>query len=91
MVEWKSYRHPRLGIPVYSLYGEQREPTMEMLEALDVLLVDLQDVGARYYTFIWTLYLCMRACERAGVTVLVLDRPNPITGEITEGPTLDPN
>jgi len=91
MVEWKSYQHPRLHIPVYSLYGEQREPTMEMLEALEVLLVDLQDVGARYYTFIWTLYLCMRACERAGVAVLVLDRPNPITGEITEGPTLDPN
>ena len=91
MVEWKSYQHPRLHIPVYSLYGEQREPTMEMLEGLDVLLVDLQDIGARYYTFIWTLYLGMCACERAGVTVLVLDRPNPITGEITEGPTLDPN
>ena len=57
MVEWKSYEHPRLRIPVYSLYGEHREPTAEMLEDVDVLLVDLQDIGTRYYTFIWTLYL----------------------------------
>jgi uncharacterized protein YbbC (DUF1343 family) len=62
-----------------------------MLNGLDVLLVDLQDIGARYYTFIWTLYLCMRACEKAGVAVVVFDRPNPITGVITEGPILDPN
>ena len=91
MVEWKSYEHPRLGIPVYSLYGEHREPTAEMLHNLDALLVDLQDIGSRYYTFIWTLYLCMRACEKAGVAVLVLDRPNPINGTTTEGPVLDPN
>ena len=91
MVEWESYQHPRLHIPIYSLYGEHREPTTEMLEDLDVLLVDLQDVGARYYTFIWTLYLCMRACEKAGVAVVVLDRPNPINGVTTEGPLLDPN
>ncbi len=91
MVEWKSYEYPRLGIPVYSLYGEHREPTPQMLEGLDVLLVDLQDIGARYYTFIWTLYLCMRACEKAGVAVVVLDRPNPINGVTTEGPPLDLN
>ena len=91
MVEWKSYKHPRLGIPIYSLYGEYREPTADMLKGFDVLLVDLQDIGARYYTFIWTLYLCMRACEKAGVAVLVLDRPNPINGMTTEGPLLDPN
>jgi uncharacterized protein YbbC (DUF1343 family) len=91
MVEWKSYQDSLLGIPVYSLYGEHREPTAEMLKGLDVLLVDLQDVGARYYTFIWTLYLCMRACEEAGVAVAVLDRPNPINGVTTEGPVLDPN
>lgn len=90
MIEWKSYEHPRLGIPVHSLYGEDREPTPEMLQGLDVLLVDLQDIGARYYTFIWTLYLCMRACERHGVAVIVLDRPNPINGVTTEGPVLDP-
>src|SRR5438270_751971 len=52
MIEWKSYEHPRLGIPVYSLYGEHREPTPEMLADLDALIVDLQDIGARYYTFI---------------------------------------
>src|SRR5437899_8638614 len=62
----------------------------EMLADIDLLLVDLQDVGARYYTFIWTMYLCMRACEKAGVHVLVLDRPNPINGITTEGPALDP-
>ncbi len=89
MVEWKSYEHPRLRIPVYSLYGEHREPTTEMLQDIDVLLVDLQDVGARYYTFIWTMYLCMRACEQNDVAVIVLDRPNPINGVTTEGPSLD--
>jgi uncharacterized protein YbbC (DUF1343 family) len=88
MVEWKSYEHPRLRIPVYSLYGEHREPAPEMLEGIDVLLVDLQDIGARYYTFIWTMYLCMRACEKSGVGVVVLDRPNPINGVTTEGPVL---
>jgi uncharacterized protein YbbC (DUF1343 family) len=91
MVEWKSFEHPHLRIPVYSLYGEHREPTAEMLNGLDVLLVDLQDVGARYYTFIWTMYLCMRACEQQGVLVVVLDRPNPINGVTTEGPALDVN
>ena len=91
MVEWKSYEHPRLGIPVYSLYGQHREPTVEMLQGLDVFLIDLQDIGARYYTFIWTMYLCMRACERHGVAVVVLDRPNPINGVTTEGPLLDSN
>src|SRR5204863_8877699 len=85
MVEWKSYEHPRLRIPIYSLYGEHREPVAEMLTALDVLLVDLQDVGARYYTFIWTLYLCMRACEKGGIAVVVLDPTNLITGTRTEG------
>jgi uncharacterized protein YbbC (DUF1343 family) len=91
MAEWKSYYHPRLGIPVYSLYGEHREATADMLRELDVFLVDLQDVGARYYTFIWTLYLSMRACEKAGIAVVVLNRPNPINGVTTEGPPLDSN
>jgi uncharacterized protein YbbC (DUF1343 family) len=89
MVEWKSYEHPRLHIPIHSLYGEHREPTAEMLRDLDVLLVDLQDIGARYYTFIWTMYLCMRACETVGVYVVVVDRPNPLNGLTTEGPLLD--
>src|SRR5437667_2706226 len=91
MVEWKSYEHPRLHIPVYSLYGEHREPTTEMLNGLDVLLVDLQDIGARYYTFIWTMYVCMRACEKIGAAVVVLDRPNPINGVTTEGPVVNAN
>jgi uncharacterized protein YbbC (DUF1343 family) len=89
MIEWKSYEHPRLHIPVYSLYGKHREPTNEMLEEVDVLLVDLQDIGARYYTFIWTLYLCMRACEKRDVQVAVLDRPNPINGITVEGPPIE--
>ena len=90
MVECQSYEHPRLRVPVYSLYGAHREPTAKMLEDVDVLLVDLQDIGARYYTFIWTLYLCMRACEKHDVAIVVLDRPNPINGLTTEGPVLDP-
>jgi uncharacterized protein YbbC (DUF1343 family) len=89
MIEWKSYRHPALDIPVYSLYGEHRQPTGEMLADLDALLVDLQDVGARYYTFVWTLYLSLRACEKRDVHVVVLDRPNPINGITTEGPPIE--
>ena len=89
MIEWKSYEHPRLGVPVYSLYGEHREPTAEMLAGLDILLVDLQDIGARYYTFIWTLYLCLHACARTGVQVVVLDRPNPINGITVEGSPIE--
>ncbi len=89
MIEWEGYQHPELGISVYSLYGEHRKPTEEMLEGLDALVIDLQDVGARYYTFIWTMYLCMEACEASGIPVVVLDRPNPINGVDTEGPLLD--
>jgi uncharacterized protein YbbC (DUF1343 family) len=92
MVEWQAFEHPRLQIPVYSLYGEHRGPTREMLRELDVLLIDLQDIGARYYTFIWTVYLCLRAGAAAsGVHVIVLDRPNPINGVTIEGPLLNPN
>ena len=89
MIEWKSYQDPRLGIPVSSLYGQHREPTTEMLHDVDVLLVDLQDVGARYYTFIWTMFLCMRACEKREIHVIVLDRPNPINGVTIEGPVIE--
>lgn len=90
MVEWQSYEHPRLGIPVYSLYGEHREPSAGMLDNLEALLIDLQDVGARYYTFIWTMFLAMGACQKADLPVVVLDRPNPINGVTIEGPKLDP-
>ena len=88
MVEWEGFRDAATGLPVASLYGAVRKPTAAMLENIDVLAIDLQDVGARYYTFIWTLDLCMQACREAGKTVVVLDRPNPIGGHITEGPVL---
>ena len=83
-------RDPHTGMRVVSLYGERREPTAAMLRGLDVLVIDLQDVGARYYTYQWTTALAMRACARAGVRVLVLDRPNPLGGEIVEGNIPDP-
>jgi uncharacterized protein YbbC (DUF1343 family) len=90
MVEWEGTRDPATGLPVYSLYGRTRKPRHEMLANVDALVVDLQDVGSRYYTFIWTLELCMQACREAGKTIVVLDRPNPLAGHITEGPVLDP-
>lgn len=88
MIEWEGFRDPETGLPVYSLYGQSRKPRREMLEGIDVLIVDLQDVGSRYYTFIWTLDLCMDACEESGKKVVVLDRPNPVTASIIEGPVL---
>lgn len=80
----------RTGIPVYSLYGATREPTAAMLAGLDVLVYDVQDVGARFYTFISTLYYVLRAAGRHGVPVIVLDRPNPINGISIEGPLVEP-
>ena len=91
MVEWTGYRHPRIGIPVHSLYGREREPTPAMLEGLEALVVDLQDIGARYYTFIWTLYLCVKAGMRSRIPVVVLDRPNPLNGLTLEGALPDPS
>ncbi|MGE5751424.1 MAG: exo-beta-N-acetylmuramidase NamZ domain-containing protein, partial [Nitrospirota bacterium] len=90
MIEWEGFRDPVTGLPVYSLYGKTRKPLPGMLANIDVLIVDLQDVGSRYYTFIWTLELCMQACHEAGKTVVILDRPNPVGGHITEGPVLKP-
>ena len=78
------------GLPVYSLYGDTREPTDEMLEGLDAVVFDIQDIGVRFYTYISTLGLAMGACGRRGVRVVVLDRPNPITGGRVEGPACDP-
>jgi uncharacterized protein YbbC (DUF1343 family) len=88
MIEWEGGADPLTGVPVFSLYGKHRKPTPQMMAHFDVLLVDLQDVGARYYTFIWSLYLCMQAAEELGKTVVVCDRPNPI-GNAVEGPVLD--
>jgi uncharacterized protein YbbC (DUF1343 family) len=81
---------PVTRLPVHSLYGARRVPTGAMLRGLDALVVDLQDVGARYYTFVWTTALAMRACAAARVPVIVLDRPNPLGGELIEGNVADP-
>ena len=75
-------------VPVYSLYSETREPTAEMLRGIDVLVVDLQDIGARIYTYIYTMANCLRAAARHRVPVIVCDRPNPIGGVHIEGPVL---
>ena len=76
-------------VPIYSLYSETREPTGEMLAGLDALVVDLQDIGARIYTFVYTMANCLRAAKRHGLEVIVCDRPNPIGGAEVEGPTLE--
>jgi len=75
----------RTNLPVYSLYGETKKPTKEMLEPVDVLIFDLQDIGARYYTFIYTMAYVMEACRDYGKEFVVLDRPNPISGRKREG------
>jgi uncharacterized protein YbbC (DUF1343 family) len=88
MIEWESTTDPVLGIPVWSLYGEHRRPTPRMLEGLEAFVVDLQDVGARLYTYIWTVKLCMEASAEAGIPVYILDRPNPIARVQADGPVL---
>jgi uncharacterized protein YbbC (DUF1343 family) len=90
MIETPHASDPGRRVPIYSLYSETREPTPEMLKGIDVLVVDLQDVGARIYTYIYTMANCMRACARHGVPVIVCDRPNPIGGVDVEGARLVP-
>ncbi len=90
MIESEPYRDPVTDLPVHSLYGEVRKPTPEMLADIDVLLFDLQDVGVRVYTFVWTMALAMEACAENDVRFVVLDRPNPIDGRKLEGPVLRP-
>ena len=87
----ESTKDPKTGLPVYSLYGPTREPTQKMLEGIDVMVYDIQDVGTRSYTFISTLGLVMRACAKADIEVLVLDRPNPLGGLKVEGPYVEEN
>lgn len=89
MIETPHTRDPRRRVPIFSLYSETREPTKEMLELIDVLVIDLQDVGSRIYTFIYTMANCLRAAARVGLPVIVCDRPNPIGGTQVEGPTLE--
>lgn len=84
----ESYTDPKTGLTVYSLYGKTRKPTEEMLKNVDVLLFDIQDVGVTYYTYIWSLYYVMEAAKEYGKEVIVLDRPNPLGGQLVDGPVI---
>ena len=88
MVETPHRNDATRRVPVYSLYSDTREPTAEMLREIDVLVIDLQDIGARIYTYIYTMANCLRAAARHGVPVIVCDRPNPIGGLQVEGAVL---
>ena len=90
MIETSHINHPAWNIPVYSLYGETRKPTDEMLEGIDTLIIDLQDVGTRVYTYIWTVYLTMEACLGKDIRIVLLDRVNPVGGILMEGNLPDP-
>jgi uncharacterized protein YbbC (DUF1343 family) len=85
-----SYTDVRTGLPVYSLYGKQKHPSAAMLAGVDVLLFDIQDVGARPYTYVSTMAYAMEAAKRFHKEIWILDRPNPLGGEAVEGPVLDP-
>lgn len=85
----ESYTHPTLNIPVYSLYGSTRKPTPAMLSNIDVLIFDMQDIGARTYTYISTMNYAMIAAKESGKQIIILDRPNPLGGIIVEGPVLE--
>ncbi len=87
----ESYTHPTLKIPVYSLYGSTRKPTPAMLAGIDVLVFDIQDIGARTYTYISTMNYCMLAAKENNKQIIVLDRPNPLGGLTVEGPVLEDN
>ncbi len=90
MIEWEGFRDLRTGVAAYSLYGEVRKPTEEMLLGVDALVFDLQDVGTRVYTFIYTMALAMEAARQFQKRIIVLDRPNPIGGLAIEGNILEP-
>ena len=90
MIETRHAHDEIRRVPIYSLYSETREPTAEMLRDLDVLVIDLQDVGVRIYTYIYTMANCLKAARRHGLKVIVCDRPNPIGGTQIEGPVLVP-
>jgi uncharacterized protein YbbC (DUF1343 family) len=85
-----SGRDPESGLPLVSLYGAKRKPTREDLRDLDVLVIDLQDAGVRFYTYASTMILCLEAAADAGIEAVVLDRPNPLGGELVTGPVADP-
>lgn len=85
-----SSQHENTSIPIHSLYGKTRKPTQEMLEDIDILVFDIQDVGARFYTYISTMMIAMEACAEHDASFLVLDRPNPIKGDVIAGNILEP-
>jgi uncharacterized protein YbbC (DUF1343 family) len=91
MMETPHGRYPLVpGVPLYSLYSDTRRPTAEMLTGLEAFVIDLQDVGTRIYTYIWTVTYCLEACAERQLPVVLLDRPNPLGGVVVEGPRLDP-
>lgn len=90
MIEWQTFRDKRTGLPAYSLYGETRKPAAAVLSDVDVLVFDIQDVGTRVYTFVYTMALAMEAARECGKRFVVLDRPNPINGIQIEGNILEP-
>jgi uncharacterized protein YbbC (DUF1343 family) len=90
MIESENMIDPLLNVPVFSLYDKTRIPTKEMFDPIDILIIDLQDAGTRVYTFIYTMSYCLEAAKKFGRKVVVLDRPNPIGGEIVEGNCLLP-
>jgi uncharacterized protein YbbC (DUF1343 family) len=89
MIEWEGFNDPRTGVMAYSLYGEVRKPTEQMLSDVDVLVFDVQDVGTRVYTFIYTMALAMQSAKELGKRFIVCDRPNPINGNNIEGNILE--
>ncbi|HEY0988220.1 MAG TPA: exo-beta-N-acetylmuramidase NamZ domain-containing protein, partial [Kofleriaceae bacterium] len=93
MISVDAARDARSDLPIHSLYGDSEAsltPTAAMLDEIDVMVYDIQDVGSRYYTFVWTMVLAMRACAKAGKAFCVLDRPNPIDGAHIEGGMIAP-
>lgn len=90
MVESEDTRDSLLNVPVYSLYSTHREPSRASMQSIDTLIIDLQDVGTRIYTFMYTMANCMRVAKDCGKKVVVLDRPNPIGGDFVEGNILEP-
>jgi uncharacterized protein YbbC (DUF1343 family) len=89
MIETGHSVHTPTGLPVYSLYSETREPTESMMALLDTIIIDIPIVGCRVYTFKWTIAACLRAAKKWNKQVVILDRPNPLGGEVIEGRTLD--
>jgi uncharacterized protein YbbC (DUF1343 family) len=90
MIEWEGTTDPRTGLQIASLYGEHRHPRPALLKDVDIMVIDLPDIGSRYYTFLWTTANCLEAAAQLGIPVLILDRPNPIGGLQWEGPVLKP-